>query len=420
MDIRSLEICFGLCDLIESGLCRSILITAGRRRIAIVRIASVFCLSVALVNVFLMANILLLEKQQQQQGLFQVMLANRNSNEGGQLQLPLQPSSLLRSRARVISKNTHMTNLTSSFSTTNWKSSPHLVDCHQVLKSLQEDKGNQEQEVQDTGMFMPIHCPSKICQQHSQILMNIHNPLSDTVSYKIYKEGCFECDHLTKLLDALSHYPTSYLLDIGGNIGMWTLAAAAGGHETFTIEPFVLNYRRICKSVDKNDFYDKVHLMNVAATSQNTTFRIDVPKKNKGGGRVAVVSSSSSMKDFHDEFIVKGVPIDTLHLPTDRPIVMKLDVEGHEFEALLGGINFLQRANIVYAMTELRPTFQKDAQTYSSWKRIVGILASKGLQPYRIDYKNETLLDVSRLHEWRHVKHPQVRYFDVLWRKKEG
>jgi len=120
-----------------------------------------------------------------------------------------------------------------------------------------------------------------------------------------------------------------------------------------------------------------------------------------------------------EEYLIKGVPIDSLNLPTDRPVILKLDVEGHELQALTGGINFLQHANIVYAMTELRPTFQSDGEAYASWKGIMGALAAKGLVPYRVDYEEETRLDVNRLHDWRHVKHPAVRYFDVVWRKED-
>ena len=69
-------------------------------------------------------------------------------------------------------------------------------------------------------------------------------------------------------------------------------------------------------------------------------------------------------------------------------------------------------------MTELRLTFQRNGETYSSWKKTFGILTSKGLQPYRIDYGDETRLDVKRMPEWRHVKDPSVRYFNV-WRKDD-
>ena len=39
--------------------------------------------------------------------------------------------------------------------------------------------------------------------------------------------------------------------------------------------------------------------------------------------------------------IVKGVTIDSLNLPTDRPVIVKLDVEGYELQPLIGGIDFL-------------------------------------------------------------------------------
>lgn len=229
---------------------------------------------------------------------------------------------------------------------------------------------------------------------------------------------------------------------------MWSLVVASTHRETYTIEPYVDNYSRICKSVDKNSYWDLVHLYGVAATDGEGDLRIEMAKRNYGGGRVmaALLSDAEeeeedvdAMEEAEDEVEgeeggsitttpkekgyhnIKGVPIDSLGLPTDddphRPVLLKLDVEGHELRALLGGMQFLQRANIVYAMTELRPTFHTDEDTFASWKKIMGILVSKGLVPYRVDYEEETKLDVIRLHEWRHVKHPQVRYFDVVWRK---
>jgi len=229
---------------------------------------------------------------------------------------------------------------------------------------------------------------------------------------------------------------------------MWSLVVASTHRETYTIEPYVENYSRICKSVDKNSFWDLVHLYGVAATDVEGDLRIEMAKRNYGGGRVSAAlpdledggggdkaeddameeendakeeeggTTTRREKEYHN---IKGVPIDSLGLPIDddhhRPVLLKLDVEGHELRALLGGMQFLHRANIVYAMTELRPTFHTDEDTFASWKKIMGILVSKGLVPYRIDYEEETRLDVSRLHEWRHVKHPQVRYFDVVWRK---
>lgn len=357
-------------------------------------------LAFSLVNIFLMAKIIMLEKRRQSTS------TSRQPQSGFNLATIIPP------RARPPKEKLakphptniyHATNKSASIGSS-W-TSPHLVDCHEVVKDM-------AQQV-ETGMYVPVRPDGGIF-----FVMNIHHPMKDDVSYKIFKEGCFECDHLTKLLNALLKYPDSYLLDIGGNIGIWSLVAAAANHQTYTVEPFAENYRRLCKSVDRNSFHDLVHVIGAAATSETAMLSIDLTKSkhNFGGGRVSTVNDVSKIEE---KYVVKGVPIDSLNLPTDRPVLMKLDVEGHELQALTGGVEYLQRANIVYAMTELRPTFQSNADVYGSWKNIFGILVSKGLVPYRIDYEVETKLDVNRLHDWRHVKHPLVRYFDVVWRKDQ-
>jgi len=384
-----------------------------RAKCSIFPILSILCILaiISSVNIYLMINIAMLENRHQSS------TTNERLASGRSLTIHTQPELGLGPQLVTQQSMTQQQQQTLPIRSSSWATSPHLADCRKVVA---------ESMAEEPGMFMPITIGVR--STHTKFFyMNIHNPLIDTVSYKIFKEGCFECDHLAKLLDALSSYPDSSLVDIGANIGMWTLVAASANHETFSMEPFADNYKRICNSVMKNSFYDKVHVFNVAATSSSTTFRIDVPNRNKGGGRVeevvqqseeAVVQNNKETIDHDDQYIVKGVPIDSLHIPTDRPIVLKLDVEGHELQALLGGMDFLRRADIVYAMTELRPTFQTDDKTFSAWKDIMSILSSKNLQPYRIDYGNETKLDVHRLHQWKHVKHPAVRYFDVVWRKE--
>ena len=126
-----------------------------------------------------------------------------------------------------------------------------------------------------------------------------------------------------------------------------------------------------------------------------------------------------------DEDSIVGVTIDSLNLPirNNHPIYvgLKIGVDGHELQALTGAINFIQHTNIVYAMTELRPNFHTNEETTKMWKRIFDILTNKQhLKPYRIDndYTVETMLDVKKLYEWKHLKHPHVRFFDVVWRRE--
>ncbi len=110
---------------------------------------------------------------------------------------------------------------------------------------------------------------------------------------------------------------------------------------------------------------------------------------------------------------IKGVPIDALGLPTDRPVVIKLDVEGHELSALQGAIDFLQDADIVHINMELRCDVREEHR--GEWDKIFNIFASKGLEPFQVDKKSETHLKAEDVSSLKCVE--GVRYYDVAWRK---
>ena len=93
--------------------------------------------------------------------------------------------------------------------------------------------------------------------------------------------------------------------------------------------------QRICKSIGRNSLHNRTHLMHIIASSEPQVFRLDVPQGNIGGTSVVAVGNDMSNKDVNNHFL-KGVTIDSLNLPIDSPVVMKIDAEGHELEVLLG------------------------------------------------------------------------------------
>jgi len=284
--------------------------------------------------------------------------------------------------------------------------SKHLVDCQKITPVRDSNNGNQRSSIFVTTTMDP------------PFEMSIYDPKSDFVSSFIHKDGCWECDLLKKMLHALSTYPDSYFLDVGGNIGMWTLAAANAQKETFTIEPLKENYSRFCESVNKNSFNDRVHLLTTAATQTEQVFRLIIPYKNKGGTSVVPVTPDYAEKVNRDAVnIIKGVTIDSFNFPTDSPVVMKMDVEGHELQALLGALEFMREANIVYLSMEHRTA--KLQEQRDKWLAVFNLLSSKGLVPFRADPGKETELNPNNLDEWKHFSHPRPRHFDVIWRRNK-
>jgi FkbM family methyltransferase len=265
-----------------------------------------------------------------------------------------------------------------------------MIDCTQV-------------DMPESEIFVPT-------TTKQSFFMNIHDPSSDEISRNIQKDGCWECPHIHSLEDAIEKHPDASFLDIGGNIGMWTLAASALGRNSFTIEPNPLNYQRLCRSINRNGFHKVTHVLNIAATATPASLKLSIPQGNMGGTSVHHVQGGDTSSS---DGVVQGVPIDQLGLPTDRPYVIKVDVEGFEMDAMAGSLEFLRQARIVYFAMELRNHL---LTSHPKTVEIFELLSSKGLVPFRINYEDETPLDPKDLTQWIHFKHPRVRYFDVVWR----
>jgi len=67
--------------------------------------------------------------------------------------------------------------------------------------------------------------------------MSVHDPEKEVISMEIKKHGCFECNILRPLILALKNSKNASLIDIGGNIGMYSLHAASHGRNAIAFEP---------------------------------------------------------------------------------------------------------------------------------------------------------------------------------------
>jgi hypothetical protein len=98
--------------------------------------------------------------------------------------------------------------------------------------------------------------------------------------------------------------------------------------------------------------HDCTHLMHIIASSKPQTFCLGILQGSTGGTSVVGVGNKMSKKDVNNNF-VKGITINSLNQPLDLWVVMRVDVEGHELQVLLGATSILPGANIVYASMEL-------------------------------------------------------------------
>ena len=121
-------------------------------------------------------------------------------------------------------------------------------------------------------------------------------------------------------------------LDVGANIGVYSLRIAAHRKNTIiAFEPLPRMRKLLRKSAFLNGFDIKIE--PYALSNENKPGFIHVPENHTGGASVSNTGFPIELKrldDLYPDLVVN---------------IVKLDVEGHELEALLGMKNCLERSS---------------------------------------------------------------------------
>ncbi len=148
------------------------------------------------------------------------------------------------------------------------------------------------------------------------------------------------------------------VLDIGANIGYYTLIAArlvGPQGRVYAFEPDPVNFRLLQKNVKANG-YDNVVLVNKAVSNKNGKIRLYLNPSNRGDHRVY------DSKDGRSSIEIQTVALDRFLKPLDKKIqFIKMDIQGAEALAL-EGMKGLVRANKgLKLITEFSPASLKMA-----------------------------------------------------------
>ena len=170
--------------------------------------------------------------------------------------------------------------------------------------------------------------------------------MDDWIGLHIAFEGTYESGLATLLEQLLSE--DSHFVDVGANIGYFTLLAAtkiSNRGRVSAIEAIPQNAAELRNNVQLNGFENKVQIHEIAAWSKEELLEFNVPPPGKAGmASVRAVSNSTSTCQVSAKRLDAVIPY------TEYPVsVMKFDVEGAEKEAILGASEILsQQRPIVF------------------------------------------------------------------------
>jgi len=133
--------------------------------------------------------------------------------------------------------------------------------------------------------------------------------------------------------------PGCDILDVGGNIGYNSLMFSDYA-PVHTFEP--LFHTVISKNIDQNTLKNPVTLHTYGLSDSEKTTDIFLPKRDGALRNYGGTSLHPNERQHSDEkFTIELKKLDDVYKGT--PSLIKIDVEGHEFEVIKGGLETITR-----------------------------------------------------------------------------
>ncbi|MBE0650332.1 MAG: FkbM family methyltransferase, partial [Bacteroidales bacterium] len=135
-------------------------------------------------------------------------------------------------------------------------------------------------------------------------------------------------------------------LDIGANMGTYSILLAEKGLRGYAFEPIKSNYNATRINLILNNLDDKVKVFNLALGDHKKKAEFAFDVLNTGASHMVGVELVENLDD--KQMIIEStiVPLDDLmtemQISSDDKIFIKIDVEGMEEKVLLGARKFLQ------------------------------------------------------------------------------
>jgi len=174
-----------------------------------------------------------------------------------------------------------------------------------------------------------------------------------------------------------------HFLDVGANIGSYTVLASCAGAHVTSVEPIPVTFAKLEDNVLLNQLTQRVRLCNVGLSERPGVLRFsaDLDTVNH------VLPIGSSLPAVEVEVLPLDEPIGV-----DIPVLIKIDVEGHELSVLNGGRRTLGDSRLRAVIME---TNQSGSRYGVSDDDLRCIMTSNGFVGFGYDPFSRLMADVA-------------------------
>ncbi|KAJ8307255.1 hypothetical protein KUTeg_015339 [Tegillarca granosa] len=241
----------------------------------------------------------------------------------------------------------------------------------------------------------------------------VYDPKNDVfVSKSIIAKGEFDAEKIGQLLDYLKSDQNLNFIDIGANLGVFSLTVAKSGRKVLAIEALYKNVQRLCMSISDGGLQSNLKVIyNAVSDKTGVVVNLGVDENNMGGTFTLKIQRKLKKKITlksaeHTDQLQPLRWTNLLELDDIKyfkNVVIKIDIEGFEYKAILGSERFFDNVKIKAVFMEW--VFHKGKE---SGKGIIEFMLKRNFVPYSDNGKN--ILNTSESDKWE---------LNIIWKRKE-
>mgnify|MGYP000206307393 CR=1 FL=1 len=164
----------------------------------------------------------------------------------------------------------------------------------------------------------------------------------------------YEKKNIDFMLDSLKNEGFERFLDIGANIGYFSLMAAKKTDvaNIMAFEPMSKNFYQLCTNILLNGFSGRILPVNKALSDKNEVSEIHYDIHSTGIGTLKPDQTVRDKRDYNQSEMIKCIRFDDMYDFQNEKIFIKMDVEQFELHVLKGMPDFLKQ-NRIWLMIEI-------------------------------------------------------------------
>ena len=218
----------------------------------------------------------------------------------------------------------------------------------------------------------------------------LYSDKEDThISRTLRRERMWEPHIVKEVQNILSTDPDLGVIDLGANIGVYSLISAKMGHKVVAVEPHLDNIRRLHKALELGNLKDKITILQNAVSDHRQIMVLKYSGPNMGGlflGSANGPCPSSTCAGKVQTILID----DLLGVVPFKKALMKVDIEGFEHRAFRRASGLLDKVYVPFIVMEwkkLREYFGSkitDTTDKSLVWDLVKLLTSRGYKAYSL------------------------------------